>query len=358
MKLLLIIPVAAAISGEASATTQSSTWRFYKGRPSFVPRRKYVIPAFGNPKYYSETFVRSDKPGALLKVPKFDVLFEEIEKISPLARQALNEEKPPGIKAIDDAADVYKWKNTERHPNNRLISQVDKIDNFQNHGVPLIRVRSTLHGPSKMRGECFSELISTTELRHKWDATNNIVETIYSAADLDDIKRLQGDGYGECSMFGVGYVKTKQSVVSPREQMTLCGLQKFPSGASIIWGVELEEDQNHLFPADQPKRMPRSTSHIFSTTIIPIGDDTFDVEYVLQLDVGGFPGWLLGPIVTETVKKMFRFAETYFQSGFEEGGALAKRLACFPDDEEPPADDPSQKEPCVLDEKRTLLMPP
>lgn len=314
--------------------------------------------AFGSPKYYSDTFVRGDKPGTLLKVPNFDALFDELEKCSPLVKQALHDEKPQGIKAVDDSADFYKWKNTERHPG-KLISQVDKIDNFQNNKVPLIRVRSSLRGPSKKRGECFSELISTPELRHKWDATNNIVDTVHSAENLQDIKQLQGDKYGEPSMFGVGYVKTKQSVVSPREQLTLCGVQNFDSGASIIWGVELEEDQNHLFPKDQPKRMPRSTSHIFSTTLIPTGEDTFDAEYVLQLDVNGCPGWLLGPIVTETVKKMFRFAETYFESGFEEGGALAKRLAEFPDDEEPADDDtPPNEEPNVLDRVLELLMPP
>ena len=350
MKLLLII--SAALLARAAAAARQ---RRYKG-PSFIPRK--VIAAFGNPKYYSNNFIRADKPDSVLKVPKFDVFFDQLEKVSPLVKQALHDENPGGIKAIDDAADVYKWKNMERHPN-RLIKQVDKIDNFQDKGVPLIRVRSSLRGPSKKRGVCFSELVSIQDLRHKWDATNNIVQTVYSAADLDDIKRLQGDDYGEPVMFGVGYVKTKQSVVSPREQLTLCGVQNFPSGASIVWGVELEEDQDNLFPADQPKRVPRTTSHLFATTLIPTGEDTFDVEYVLQLDVGGLPGWLLGPVVTDTVKKMFRFAEKYFESGFEEGGELAKRLAAFPNDEESPVDDPPQTEACdVLDEKRTLLMPP
>ena len=324
---------------------------------SFIPRRS-VIAAFGNPKYYSNNFVPADRDGAQLKVPKFDVFFDELQKVSPLVKQALHEENPRGISAIDDAADVYKWKHMERHPN-KLISQVDKIDNFQGHGVPLIRVRSTLRGPSKQKGIYFSELISTAELRQKWDATNKIVDTIYNAADINDIKKFQGDEYGEPVLFGVGYVKTKQSVVSPREQMTLCGVQDFPSGASIVWGVELEEDQNHLFPKDQPKRMPRSTSHLFAMTLIPTGEETYDVEYVLQLDVGGLPGWLLGPVVTETVKKMFRFAEKYCESGFEEGGELAKRLAAFPDDEEEESSPPTDEdEDCVLDEKRALLMPP
>jgi len=365
MKFLLILSVA-LLASRAVAIHEGVGTQQNPYNPSFIPRRHHVvITAFGNPKYYSDNFVRADKNGAKLKVPKFDVFFDELQKVSPFVKQALHEEKPGGIAAIDDTADVYKWKNMERHPN-RLISQVDKIDNFQNNGVPLIRVRSSLRGPSKQRGIYFSELISTTELRQRWDATNKVVETIYNAADLDDVKTFLGDDYGEPELFGIGYVKTKQSVVSPREQMTLCGVQTFPSGASIVWGVELEEDQDHLFPKDQPKRMPRSTSHLFAMTMIPTGEDTFDVEYVLQLDVGGLPGWLLGPVVTETVKKMFRFAEKYCESGFEEGGELAKRLAAFPDDKEESSafsDDqeessPQTDEACVLDEKRALLMPP
>ena len=352
--LLLILSI--ALLARAAAIHEVGTRQRQLYTSSFVPRRHHVIAAFGNPKYYSDKFVRADRDGAQLKVPKFDVFFDELQKVSPLVKQALHEENPGGIAAIDDAADVYTWKHMEHHPN-RLISQVDKIDNFQDHGVPLIRVRSSLRGPSKQKGIYFSELISTTELRQKWDATNKIVETIYNAADLDDIKKFQGDEYGEPVMFGVGYVKTKQSVVSPREQMTLCGVQNFPSGASIVWGVELEEDQDHLFPKDQPKRMPRSTSHLFAMTLIPTGEETYDVEYVLQLDVGGLPGWLLGPVVTETVKKMFRFAEKYCESGFEEGGELAKRLATLPDDKEEESS-PQSDQTCVLDEKRALLMPP
>ncbi len=191
------------------------------------------------------------------------------------------------------------------------------------------------------------------------EATNDIVDELYSG-DLDEVKKRQTDDYGEPSMFGIGYVKTKQSVVSPREQLTLCGLQNFDSGASIIWGIELEENQNHLFPTG--KRMSRSTSHLFSTTIIPTGENTFDVEYVLQLDIGGFPGWLTGPIVIETVKKMFGFADSYFKSGLN-GGELATKLAAINEDDANTTDadknDTSDSEDSsVLNKKQTLLMPP
>lgn len=321
--------------------------------PNFPSPR--LMAAFGNPKYFTNKYIPADKPGVVLKVPNFDVLFDEISKVSPLAKQALTEDNPGGINAIDNAADVYKWKVTDSN-SKRLVSHIDKIDNFQSKGAPLLRFRSTLHGPSKKRAECFSELISVSDLRQKWDATNAIVETTYSAASLNELKKHHGNKYGELGLFGVGYVKTKQSVVSPREQLTLCGLQNFPSGASIIWGVELEEDQNHLFPEDQPKRSPRTTSHLFSTTLIPTGEDTFDVEYVIQLEIGGLPGWLAGPVIIETVKNsFFRFADEYFKSGLD-GGDLAKRLALMSDDEEVAG--PEEFVTGVLDLLQTLLMPP
>jgi len=323
-----------------------------------LPSTRSIFPAFGDPKYFSNKVVPSNKASVELKCPNFDVLFDEICKVSPLAKQALYENKPGGIKSIKKGDDFYSWKVTDDNPN-RLISNIAKIDNFQKNGVPIVRLRSSLHGPAKKRGECFAELITTEELRQKWDATNDIVDEIYSG-DLNEVKKLQADKYGEPTMFGIGYVKTKQSVVSPREQLTLCGLQNFDSGASIIWGVELEENQNHLFP--EGKRMSRSTSHLFSTTIIPTGENEFDVEYVLQLDIGGFPGWLTGPIVIETVKKMFGFADGYFKSGLN-GGELAAKLAAITEDDTVKTDGDKndsfdKKDSSVLNEKQTLLMPP
>ena len=358
LSLAAVFPVAAAGRGRSSLG----------GRVPIFGSSRRLLTGFGNPRYFSDKCIPSDKPGVVLKLPNYDVLFDEIIKVSPLARQALTEDRPLGIKAINGTSDAYKWKVTD-DSSSRLVSHIDKIDNFQNKGVPLLRFRSTLHGPVKKRALCFAELISVANLRHKWDATSDLVETVYSA-DVKEVDKFHGHKYGKTSLFGIGYVKTKQSVVSPREQLTLCGLQIFPSGASVLWGVELEEDQNHLFPLEQTKRQPRSTSHLFSTTIIPTGDDTFDVEYVLQIEIGGFPGWLTGPIVIDTVKKMFRFADGYFKGGLV-GGDLAKRLALITDDEPPPtpfffatpkmADHDESSESsgvAVLDKEQTLLMTP
>ena len=240
-----------------------------------------------------------------------------------MAKQAISEEHPKGITGIDSADDVYKWKTTDSNPK-RIISHIDKIDNFQGLSVPILRFRSSLHGPTNnfdRTAKLFSDLISTTELRTKHDIACASVVTIISAENMKEVEELQLHKYGEVELFGVGYTKTKQSIVSPREQLTLCGLQHFPSGAAIIWGVELEEDQNHLFPEGEGK-CPRTTSHLFSTTLIPTGEGTFDVEYILQIEIGSFPGWLTGPAVADAVKRMFAFAD----KGFKEGGELTNRL--------------------------------
>eukprot|EP00804_Cyclotella_cryptica_P012167 CCRYP_009851-RA/>CCRYP_009851-RA protein AED:0.04 eAED:0.04 QI:204/1/1/1/1/1/3/262/365 len=354
VKLLLVFQI---VTLPHFSTATADQLRAVKRRHVNWPCSQEAVAAFGSSKYFTDRYISSNKPGVRIKLPNFEVLFEDICKVSPLAKQAFKHENPAGISAIDNDADVYKWRVTDSFNPNKLVKEIDKIDNFQNKGVPIIRFRSTLHGPEKKRGECFAELITTAELRHQWDATNDIVDEIYSG-DLEELKKCQDPKYGTPSMFGIGYVKTKQSVVSPREQLTLCGLQNFASGAKLIWGVELEESQNYLFPENQPKRVPRSTSHLFATTIIPTIDDTFDVEYVLQLEIGGFPGWLTGPVVIETVKKMFRFADDYFRGGLADGD-LAKKLASIPDDANgiggPDSYDRSNG---VLDKKQTLLMPP
>jgi len=101
-----------------------------------------------------------------------------------------------------------------------------------------------------------------------------------------------------------------QNVVSPREQLTLCGLQEFPGGASIVWGIELEDDQNYLFPPGE--RLIRSRSHIFSNAIIPTGDNTFDCEYALCLD--RFPEWLARPVVVTICRDLFKYAQKYYNT--------------------------------------------
>ena len=103
-----------------------------------------------------------------------------------------------------------------------------------------------------------------------------------------------------------------QNVVSPREQLTLCGLQEFPGGASIVWGIELEDNQNDLFPPGE--RLIRSRSHIFSNAIIPTGDNTFDCEYGLCLEIGRFPEWLARAVLVTICRDLFKYAQKYYDT--------------------------------------------
>ena len=152
------------------------------------------------------------------------------------------------------------------------------------------------------------------EERKKWDDQIEQVYEAYPIHDLDAANIAMGFGrrYGQCSRLGIGYCQTKANLgIDSREQLTLCGIQDFHDGSCVIWGTEMEEWHNHLLPAG--KRHTRAKSHIFSTTLTPTSEDTFDVEYVLQLEIGGnIPVWLTTPIVTETVKRLFRSAEAKF----------------------------------------------
>ena len=120
-----------------------------------------MIIAFGSPTYFTDRYIPSNTPGVDLKLPNYDALFDDIRSVSPLARQALSGGIPPpgGIRAIDDESDEYRWKVVEDGPD-KLVSHIDKIDNFRGRGVPIVRFRSTMRGPTRKRAECFSELIS------------------------------------------------------------------------------------------------------------------------------------------------------------------------------------------------------
>jgi len=83
--------------------------------------------------------------------------------------------------------------------------------------------------------------------------------------------------YGETELLGIGYTKTKPFlIVDGREQLTLCGVQQFSNGGCNIWGIELDERHNYLFP--DCEWHVRTTSHVLSITLVPTGRNSFDVE--------------------------------------------------------------------------------
>lgn len=193
-----------------------------------------------------------------------------------------------------------------------MVHQIDKIDEFDGKTAPILRFRSTLKGPCV--GEYFADFIMNLDQRKLWDPQIEQVYEIHPIHDLDAANIAMGFGkFGDCSRLGVGYCQTKSAgMITSREQLTLCGIQDFSDGSCIIWGTEMQDRHNYMFP--EGKRYTRARSYLFSTTLTPNGNNGFDAEYVLQLDIGGkIPTWLTAPIVTESVKNMFKTAKGYFE---------------------------------------------
>lgn len=276
--------------------------------------RSTVVSGFSTPLFQehlvSHNSVLSKTDGIEIDLPCFETLFERIQMVSPLARQAI-QGKRGGFECVDDETPAeLKWKKLEANKR-RIVHQIDKIDNFQSLGCPIVRFRSSLEGPCS--GKKFAEFIMNLDERKLWDAQIADVENIYPVFDTAAANLAQGVGkYGDCSLLGVGYCRTKPNIVSDgREQLTLCGIQDFPDGSTVVWGTELEDWNNHLLPPG--KRITRAKSHLFSTTLVPTGPNSFDVEYVLQLEVGGgIPCFLTTPVLVDTVKSLFKHAKQVF----------------------------------------------
>ena len=258
--------------------------------------------------------------GVEIELPDMTTLFDRISMASPLAKLVMEGNAEGGFEAIDDSAQhpELKWKKMEDNKR-RTVHRIDKADKFQGLKSPLLRFRSTIKGPCI--GERFSNFIMDLEERKKWDDQVANVEEMYPIDDLDCVNNLLGDQdrYGKCARVGVGYTQTKKGIISPREQLILGGRQEYKNGATILWGTEMEEYHNHLLPEGQ--RHTRAKSHLFSCVLVPTGDDSFDVEYLLQMDVGGgIPHFMTTPALTDAIKKLFDHTKDYFEGG--EGSEL------------------------------------
>lgn len=254
--------------------------------------------------------VPSKSEGVDIELPDFEELFSRMQTVSPLLRNVIDR-KPGGLAAVDDSTQL-PWRRVEQHSNGPVLS-LDRIDNFQGHPAPLLRFRGSLQGPCL--GDVMANFIMEVDERKKWDDQIDQVYEIYPIDDLDYANMAMGYGkYGECSRLGVGYCKTKPNFgVDSREQLTLCGCQDFQDGAAIVWGVELKEWHNYMFPPTE--RHTRAKSRLFCTTMQPTGPDAFDFEYVLQLEIGGkIPQWVSTPLVVNSVKRMFQHAARVYDS--------------------------------------------
>lgn len=285
-----------------------------------------AVESFSSPIFTPSVAIRtpSKAEGVQIEMPNFEELFGRIAKVSPLARNVFDH-REGGFEIADTVFDPIDklWKTMEKDvKKQKPVHHIQKIDNFQKLGAPMLRFRGSLEGPCI--GERFANFIMSLDERKKWDTQIDAVEESYPIYDTDAANMVQKFKFGECSRLGVGYCATKPNfVVSGREQLTLCGIQDFEDGSCVIWGTEMEERHNELLP-DVPRR-ERARTHLFSTTLQPTGPDSFDVEYVLQLDCGGnIMPWMTTPVIVETVKSLYSHARQYFKGG--EGSALAKFL--------------------------------
>lgn len=214
-----------------------------------------------------------------------------------------------------------KWKRVEGNQR-RLVHEIEKIDNFQKLNAPLLRFRASMEGPCD--GEAFAKFIMDQEYRKKWDSQLDRVYEAYTIDDLDMANMAMEFKYGDCSRMGVGHCITKANLgIDAREQLTICGINNFSDGSTIIWGTEMEDRHDYLFPPGD--RKTRARSHIFSTTLTPTGPNSFDAEYVIQLDIGGkIPSWMTTPILIDNVKKLFTCAQNFYKN---EDGELEAFLA-------------------------------
>ena len=268
--------------------------------------------------------------GVEIELPNLELLFDRISQASPLAKLVMEGKGNSygGFDAIDD--DVkhpeLKWKRVEENKK-KTVHCVDKADRFQGVKTPILRFRSSIKGPCI--GERFSHFILDIDERKKWDENIAMNFEMYPIdpsgeyCQIDNAILCNSEKYGNCERIGVGYTQTKQGIISPREQLILGGMQKYDNGATILWGTEMEEQHNHLLP-DGP-RHTRSKSHLFAATLVPTSSNSFDVEYLLQMDVGGgLPHFMTTPAITDIVKKLFDHTKNYFEGG--EGSELDQYL--------------------------------
>ncbi len=254
--------------------------------------------------------------GVEIELPDFETLFDRVQMASPLARHVMGGNSG-GFESLASGSDSLKWKKLESNER-KTVHRIDKIDSYQNIKTPLLRFRSSIKGP--LIGERFSHFIMDLDERKKWDDACARNEEVYPIDDLDAVNSILGDEekYGKCTRVGVGYTQTKQSIISPREQLIIGGMQEFQNGATMLWGTEMEEQHNYLLPEGQ--RHTRAKSHLFAATLAPT-DDGFDIEYLLQMDVGGgVPNFLTTPALVDAIKKLFDHTKRYFEGG--EGSEL------------------------------------
>jgi len=201
------------------------------------------------------------------------------------------------------------WKTVESNKKG-TVREIQRVDNYNGvSAAPLLRFRASMKGPCL--GELFGRYIMDLSERKKWDAQIDDVKEIHAMTTDHSIMSEQ---YGVCSRLGIGYGQTKAALgITPRQQVFVYGLNEFgDDGSCMIWGTEMDTKHDDLLLPPGP-RHTRAKSHLFAATLTPTGAQTFDIEYVLQLEIGGgIPQFLTTPVMIKTVKALFDVAAVEF----------------------------------------------
>jgi hypothetical protein len=166
------------------------------------------------------------------------------------------------------------------------------------------------------------------EKRTKWDdQIASVQKEVHTVQDIDGANIAMGFGvYGDCLQMFVGYLQMKASFgITPREQLFFLRSTGFCGcGSSLIWwGTELNKKYDHMLSYGQ--HHTQGKSHLFSATLVPTSEDSFDIEYVLQLERGGNdPAWLTVNSIVTTVESLFDTASKEF--GKAEGSLVQEFL--------------------------------
>jgi len=262
--------------------------------------------------------------GVHIDPPDFDAIFSRIQEVSPLAQSVIEGRNGGrGLDAVsgDKNGEALNWKTVESNKKG-TVREIQRVDNYNGvSGAPMLRFRASMTGPCL--GEFFGRYIMDLTERKKWDAQIHDVKDIHQIDNLDAANAAMGMGqYGECSRLGIGYGQTKAALgITPREQMFTYGLQNFKDGSSLIWGTEMDPKHDALLPPGP--RHTRAKSHLFAATLTPTGAQSFDIEYVLQLEIGGgIPQFLTTPVMIKTVKTLFDVAAVDFAAFADVGGKI------------------------------------
>jgi hypothetical protein len=287
----------------------TATWSFSVTPTTPITSKAYESPVF--PKDDTKRTTPSTVDNVEIELPDFEQLYNRIRYTSPLASMVMDNIDGDFQTADKLYKSDLKWKTLESHPK-RTVHKIEKIENFQKLGCPIVRFRASIDGPCI--GMKFVDYIVNEQERAKWDPQIDKVTNLYPAYDVNDGNIETHFKYGEFKMLGVGYTLTKPyMMIDGREQLTLCALQELPNKGALIWGVELEPHHDDKFPSDTV-RHTRARTHLFSVALAPTKDGkSFDAEYVLQLDCGGnLPSFVTTMVLIDTVKHMFDAAKKDF----------------------------------------------